>query len=1410
MSCRDQPPRRVGIVRRLWSIALLLLAFPAAPVVAAPQSRPVFEEERFDRTGGAPNAYDRAFFVPASVGPPFTLRIVNGATDRRGRGSLDGAVSSGRVWVDGVEVVSPGAFSKTTATIERSLPLAPGPHSLTVELAGKPGSFLRLSIAGTIALDDLTEPRAGHSATLLPDGRILLTGGLSAGPGPEPLATAERFDGVTLRSRALDLSLLTARRAHRVTLLPDASFLVTGGEDAVGPLSSAEHLRRDLGAADPLPAALHHARAGHTATVLPDGRVLLLGGLDVSHFALTEAEHLDARPDPLSGALFDPRAGTFTPLPEALQVPRTAHTATLLPDGLVLVAGGRNAEGELASAELFDPATGHSTPLASPLTTPRAGHAALLQPDGSVLLIGGRQGGTWLGSLEVFLPARRSFAPVAATLRVPRARHTATRLPNGEILVAGGEGAGGVLSHTELLGPPPPDAASPKVQAISPAPDTLFVPRNPLVTVLVSEPLRPASVTPMTVMLTGPGGPVPSFVAPAEEGLLVTVAPTVRLEPGTTYTLSLNGLTDAAGNPLPETTSRFTTFPLPIITGLAPTGGPPGSAVTLTGRHLGLDPVHLRVTLAGLPAVVTDATATTVTVLIPEAAQSGPLTVTTPGGTATSTQVVTVLRPPVITGLSPLAGAVGTAVTVAGSHFLGVQAVAFGGVPAAFTVASQGTLTAVVPSGARSGPVTVTTPQGTAASPEPFTVLNSPPALTPIGSRVVPLGTTLRITVGATDPDGDPIAFAVTPLPLPAHAAFHSRTGEFTFTPDATQAGTFTLSFTASDGVRAASETITITVTGTPPGGTTGVAGLVTDGAQPLAGVRVMLKATGQAAVTDAQGRFFLAGVPSGRQQLVVDGFAAGYAILVAPVDLIPGVTTHLAAPLTLPTIDTAHAVPVTPTAATVVTNPDLPGVSLTIPAGTARGANGSLYSGTLSISPVPEYGRPESRPVELRPGLSVTIQPAGVRLDRPAPLTLPNVDRLPPGNELDLWSLSPDTGTFNLVGTMRVSDDGERLETISGGVRATAWHFALAPNPQPGQAANDQAIGRCTTCKLGSEADLEEGALSLDQAIPGVRTLGVARDLTLHYRSTSADVQPILPVDAALSVRAAVPRTFSARLTVGGLQQGDELFWDAAGLPEDADSVSRLGVPFDGSGLPTGRYPYELMLFSNYPFSSIGGATRRQLLLRNERRSPFGAGWTLAGVDRLFPQADGSVVLAEGAGATTLFAAQLGLIQARKITTGVPGRPAARGEVFLDQTFDFELPDAFEVWLLGEAGTPRIAPTQVDDLLELTVLRADGTSASFRHDYSNGCRVVSELPPRDLTTLFQPGLNRVTVRLIDGCGGGLGSSAIVLLADHPPQELYSATFEAGPAPSGHRPPSRSRRSAPTRSSANSATIRCG
>ncbi len=170
-------------------------------------------------------------------------------------------------------------------------------------------------------------------------------------------------------------------------------------------------------------ATLRTARAAHTATVLPSGQVLVAGGMANGGGALASAE------------LYDPVGHTMHMLP-AMQERRLDHTATLLRDGRVLIAGGYNGN-DLASLEIFDPSTNRFQ-LAGSLMEGRSGHTATVLSDGRVLFIGGvGRGWSFLSSAEVYDPATGRSEPVGS-LSVPRESHTATLLPDGRVLVVGG------------------------------------------------------------------------------------------------------------------------------------------------------------------------------------------------------------------------------------------------------------------------------------------------------------------------------------------------------------------------------------------------------------------------------------------------------------------------------------------------------------------------------------------------------------------------------------------------------------------------------------------------------------------------------------------------------------------------------------------------------------------------------------------------------------------------------------------------------------------------------------------------------------------------------------------------------------------------------------------------------------
>src|SRR5207245_2422520 len=225
------------------------------------------------------------------------------------------------------------------------------------------------------------QARVSHTATLLQSGKVLLAGG--SGPGGV-LNSAELFDPVTLSATALTSSLNTPRTEHTATLLPQTETLLIAGQDNIGPLSSTEMFNPGTQTFRALSPDVQVRRSGHTATGLLDGRVLITGGQNSG--ALGFAEAFNAQTVVVFKPAYDPAAGTFTMLPNGLVTPptdrfsavtpglataRVDHTATLLPTGLVLITGGRNSAGILASTELYTPTPADTmAPVVNQVTPP--------------------------------------------------------------------------------------------------------------------------------------------------------------------------------------------------------------------------------------------------------------------------------------------------------------------------------------------------------------------------------------------------------------------------------------------------------------------------------------------------------------------------------------------------------------------------------------------------------------------------------------------------------------------------------------------------------------------------------------------------------------------------------------------------------------------------------------------------------------------------------------------------------------------------------------------------------------------------------------------------------------------------------------------------------------------------------
>ena len=226
--------------------------------------------------------------------------------------------------------------------------------------------------------------RADRAATRLPDGRVLIAGGIQTQPDASgnvlerPLSSAEIFDPRTDEFQPVG-SMNTSRARHAAALLPDGSVLITGGiTDAGAPIATAEIFEPGSSTFRPV-GAMSIGRASHSATVLQDGRVLIVGG--------RRTRPGQGQPDLAlaSAELFDSRTGQFEPT-GSLTTERFAQSATLMADGRVLIAGGLNVFGAPRTAELFDPRSGtfHSAGAAG------ADHLYRVAPrlsDGRVLLV---------------------------------------------------------------------------------------------------------------------------------------------------------------------------------------------------------------------------------------------------------------------------------------------------------------------------------------------------------------------------------------------------------------------------------------------------------------------------------------------------------------------------------------------------------------------------------------------------------------------------------------------------------------------------------------------------------------------------------------------------------------------------------------------------------------------------------------------------------------------------------------------------------------------------------------------------------------------------------------------------------------------------------------------------------------
>lgn len=359
-----------------------------------------------------------------------TVSLVNNGADLL-------TLSSNGAFAFPVKLAAAATFRVTVTSATQNCAVTGGAGTLrniditSVTVVCGPGTFADAA--------PLAKARYSHTATLLPDGRVLAVGGFD---DTNAVAAAELYDPAT-KAWSPAGAMATARYLHAATLLPNGKVLVSGGisvSTAVPTNELYDPVTNTWSAAAPMIAP----RFSHTATLLNNGKVLVSGGLNVST-AIATAE------------LYDPATNTWAAT-GSMATSRYYHTANLLPNGKVVVTGGFS-NTVVATAEQYDTATG-TWAAAGSMTQARHQHAAALLADGKLLVSGGvndDHGKATIASAELYDPSTNSWS-VVGSMAQPRNRHTASVLANGKVLVMGGVELGAlggetVLASAELYDP---------------------------------------------------------------------------------------------------------------------------------------------------------------------------------------------------------------------------------------------------------------------------------------------------------------------------------------------------------------------------------------------------------------------------------------------------------------------------------------------------------------------------------------------------------------------------------------------------------------------------------------------------------------------------------------------------------------------------------------------------------------------------------------------------------------------------------------------------------------------------------------------------------------------------------------------------------------------------------------------
>lgn len=570
----------------------------------------------------------------------------------------------------GIFLFSTLAAAQTTSRYQHSATLL---NNGTVLIAGgvtcpSAGSCSYLSsaeiydpVSGAFTATGAMAAARSAPAVLLPDGKVLIAGGYGCDALGTcvSLSSAEIYDPATGVFTATS-DLQQARNGHTLTPLKDGRVLVAGGQICFAggfcyPAYQAEVY-------DPQPGTftatswMSAGRYDASAVLLNDGRVLIAGGFDGYSF-------------PLPAEIYDPATDTFAYFNQpALNVARSGATATVLNNGQVLIAGGNTCAASscpTSSAEVYDPATNTFTPSAS-MNVTRYGHSASLLSNGQVLIAGGYASCAGscatTPSTEVYDSAAGAFSSTAV-LSSSRAQGSATLLLNGNVLLAGGIDSGATLGIAETYQPP----------ALTP-PGLVSIAVNPASLSLIAGRTQP--LTALGAFADGTMQTLHSAIWTSSDSAVASVSNAQ----GSSGFLLANGAGSATVTASAGTVSGTASISALAITSLTitpaaatlPVAGTQKFTATAVLSDGAIQDLSNSVVWNSSDSSVVSIVNTPGAEGLALALQPGTVTITATIGSTTAANTVTVLAPPapsVISNVSPVGAASGVQVTITGAGF---------------------------------------------------------------------------------------------------------------------------------------------------------------------------------------------------------------------------------------------------------------------------------------------------------------------------------------------------------------------------------------------------------------------------------------------------------------------------------------------------------------------------------------------------------------------------------------------------------------------------------------------------------------------------------------------------------------------------------------------------------------------